>query len=121
MPWITKSYEDFKKAVLLDNNEIIRALFCSKNYMAMGHYDDDRSEWTLGFVYKEEVVKKGIFFYSDYSVAIEMSSNSIWYWKTNAVHGIARLNLSERGTRYTVAISLTERTAKSIEREKGLI
>ena len=45
--------------------------------MAMGHYDDDRSEWTLGFVYKEEVVKKGIFFYPDYSMAIEMSFNSI--------------------------------------------
>ena len=115
MPWIIKSYEDFKKAVSLDDNEIIGALFCSKNYMAMGHRDDDRSEQALGFVYEEGVVKKGIFFYSDYGVAIEM------YWKTNAVHGTARLNLSEGGTRYTVTISLTERTAKSIECEKGLI
>src|SRR6266511_2242837 len=121
MPWITKSYEDFKKAISLDDNEIIGALFCSKNYMAMGHRDDDRSEWALGFVYEEGVVKKGIFFYPDYGVAIEMSFNSIWYWKTNEVHDIAKLNLSEGGTKYTVAISLTERTAKSIEREKGLI
>src|SRR6266498_861444 len=44
MPWITKSYEDFKKVVSLGDNEIIGALFCSKNYMAMGHRDDDRSE-----------------------------------------------------------------------------
>ncbi len=79
MPWITKSYEDFKKAVSLGDNEIIGALFCSKNYMAMGHRDDDRSEWALGFVYEEGVVKEGIFFYPDYGVAIEMSSNSIWY------------------------------------------
>jgi len=121
MPWITQSYEDFKKAVSLGDNEIIGALFCSKNYMAVGHCDDDRSEWALGFVYEEGVVKEGIFFYPDYGVAIEMSSNSVWYWKTNAVHGTARLNLSEGGTRYTAAISLTERTAKSIEREKGLI
>src|SRR6266498_1364354 len=121
MPCITKSYEDFKKAISLGNNKIIEALFYFKNYMAMGHCDDDRSEWALGFVYEEGVVKEGIFFYPDYGVAIEMSSNSIWYWKTNAVHGTARLNLSEGGTRYTAAISLTERTAKSIKREKGLI
>src|SRR6266511_3677844 len=77
MPWIIKSYEDFKKTVSLDDNEIIRALFCSKNYMTMRHHDDDRSEWALGFVYEEGVVKEGIFFYPDYDVAIEMSSNSI--------------------------------------------
>src|SRR6266540_578552 len=79
MLWIIKSYEDFKKTVSLSNNEIIGALFCSKNYMAIGHHDDDRSEWALGFVYEEGVVKERIFFYPDYGVAIEMSSNSIWY------------------------------------------
>ncbi len=89
--------------------------------MTIEHHDDDRSEWTLEFIYEKGVVKKGIFFYPDYGVAIKMSSNSIWYQKTNAVHGTARLNLSEGGTRYTAAISLTERTAKSIEHEKGLI
>src|SRR6266511_5914307 len=77
MPWITKSYEDFKKAVSLGDNEIIEVLFYSKNYMTMRHHDDDRSEWALGFVYEEGVVKEGIFFYPDYDVAIEMSSNSI--------------------------------------------
>src|SRR6266540_904254 len=79
MPWITKSYEDFKKAISLDNNEIIGALFCFKNYMAIGYYDNDRSEWALGFVYEEGVVKEEIFFYPDYSMAIEISFNSIWY------------------------------------------
>ncbi len=44
MSWIIKSYKDFKKAVLLDDNEIIEALFYSKNYITMGHRDDDRSE-----------------------------------------------------------------------------
>ena len=87
----------------------------------MGHRDDDRSEWTLGFVYEEGVVKEGIFFYPDYGVAIEISSNSIWYQKTNVIYGTARLNLSEGGTRYTTTISLTERTAKSIKHEKNLI
>ena len=28
----------------------------------MGHCDDGRSEWALGFVYEEKVVKKEIFF-----------------------------------------------------------
>src|SRR6266542_1644975 len=42
--WITKSYEDFKKAVSLGDNKIIGALFCSKNYMVMRYHDDDRSE-----------------------------------------------------------------------------
>ncbi len=60
--WITKSYKDFKKAISLGNNEIIEVLFCSKNYMAMGYHDDDRSEWALGFVYEEGVVKEGFFF-----------------------------------------------------------
>src|SRR6266498_1368267 len=121
MSWITKSYEDFKKVVSLGDNKIIGVLFYSKNYMAMEYRDNDRSKWALGFVYEEGVVKEGIFFYPDYGVAIEMSSNSIWYWKTNAVYGTARLNLSEGETRYTAAISLIERTAKSIECEKGLI
>ena len=87
----------------------------------MGHHDDDRSEQALGFVYEEGVVKEEIFFYPDYSMAIEISFNSIWYQKTNAVHNTARLNLSEGRTRYTATIFLIERTAKSIEREKGLI
>ena len=42
VPWIIKSYKDFKKAILLDDNEIIGALFYSKNYIAIGHCDDDR-------------------------------------------------------------------------------
>src|SRR6266498_3121338 len=39
MPWIIKSYEDSKKTVSLGDNEIIGALFCSKNYMSIGHRD----------------------------------------------------------------------------------
>ncbi len=87
----------------------------------MGHHNDNRSKWALGFVYKEGVVKKRIFFYPNYDMTIEMSSNSIWYQKTNTVHDTAKLNLSEGGTRYTMAVSLTERTAKSIECKKDLI
>ncbi len=77
MSWITKFYEDFKKAISLGNNKIIEALFCSKNYMAIEYHDNDRSEWALGFIYEKEIVKKGIFFYPDYDVTIKISSNSI--------------------------------------------
>ena len=44
MSWIIKFYKDFKKAISLGDNKIIEALFCSKNYMAMKHHDDDRFE-----------------------------------------------------------------------------
>lgn len=47
-----------------------------------------------------------------------MSSNSIWYWLTQAIHGTAKLDLSGGGFRYTAVISLTEKTARAIEREK---
>ncbi len=43
----------------------------------MGYYNDNRFEQTLRFVYKERVVKKGIFFYFDYSITIEISFNFI--------------------------------------------
>ncbi len=42
MSWITKSYEDFKKVILLSDNEIIGVLFYSKNYMAIGYHNNDR-------------------------------------------------------------------------------
>ena len=65
-------------------------------------------------------MKEGHFFYPEYGVAIEMSSNSIWYWLTQAIYGTAELDLSEGGIRYTAAISLTEKTARAIEREKNI-
>ena len=65
-------------------------------------------------------MKEGYFFYSEYGVAIEMSSNSIWYWLIQAIHGMAELDLSKGGIRYTAAISLTEKTARAIEREKNI-
>ena len=49
-----------------------------------------------------------------------MTSNSIWCWLTQAVHGTAKLNLSENGVRYTSAITLTEKTAKAMEKEAGI-
>ena len=45
-----------------------------------------------------------------------MTSNSTWYWLTKAVHGTAILDLSKGGIRYTTAITLTEKTARAIER-----
>ncbi len=65
-------------------------------------------------------MKEDHFFYPEYGVAIKMSSNSIWYWLTQAIHETAKLNLSEGGIRYTAAISLTEKTARAIEREKNI-
>ena len=50
-----------------------------------------------------------------------MTSNSIWCWKTRAVHGTALLNLSKGSIQYTSAITLTEKIAKAIERETGII
>lgn len=116
LPWITESYEQFKKKVNIDNDGMIGALFCAKNYEANGHSNNDRSDWALGFVYEEGIVKNGHFFYPEYGVAIEMTSNSTWYWLTKAVHGTAILDLSKGGIRYTTAITLTEKTAKAIER-----
>ncbi len=52
-------------------------------------------------------------------MAIEMTTNSLWYQKTKCVHDTATLDLNG-GTRYTSAITLTEKTAKAIEKERGL-
>ena len=119
MPLITNSYEEFKNAVNLDEKQIIGALFYAENYEAVGHSDNDRTDWALGYVYEIGKVKEGHFFYPEFGVAIEMGSNSIWYWLTQAIHGMANLDLSGGGIRYTAAISLTEKTARVIEREKG--
>ena len=113
LPIAISSYEGFKKQVNL-NDDIIGAVFCAENYEAAGHRDKDRSNWAIGYVYEEGIVSEGYFFYPEYGVAIEMTSNSMWCWLTKAVHGTARLN-SNSGTRYTTAITLTERTAISIE------
>ena len=67
------------------------------------------------------IVKEGYFIYPEYGVAIKMTSNSIWCWQTHAVHDTAKLNLSEGGVRYTSAITLTEKTAKAIEKEAKII
>lgn len=120
LPWTMVSYKEFQNRVKLENDELIGALFCAKNYEAVGHKDKDRSEWAVGYVYEDGIVKDGYFFYPEYGIAIEMSSNSMWCWLTKAVHGTARLNKSEGGTRYTAAITLTEKTARAIEKEKGL-
>jgi len=45
MPWITNSYEEFKNSVNLDEKQIIGALFCAENYEAVGHSDNDRTDW----------------------------------------------------------------------------
>ena len=114
--WAVISYEEFKSQLGLDDDEIIGAVFCTENYEAIGHRDDDRSKYAVGYVYEEGTVKDGLFFYPEYGIAIEMSTNSIWCWLTQAVHGTSKLDLSGDGTRYTAAITLSERTAKAIER-----
>ena len=120
LPFATLSYDEFKEKVKLDNDEVIGAVFCTKNYQAVGHRDNDRSEFAVGYVYDEGTVKEGYFFYPEYGVAIELASNSIWCWLTKAVHGTAKLDLSEGGTRYTAAITLTEKTARAIEKDKNI-
>ncbi|CAB5384662.1 unnamed protein product [Rhizophagus irregularis] len=119
--WSVDSYEKFKNQSELDDNEIIGAVFCTENYEAIGHIDNDRSEYAVGYVYEEGIVKDGFFFYPEYGIAIEMSSNSIWCWLTKAVHGTSKLDLSDGGTRYTAALTLSEKTAKAIERNNDNI
>jgi hypothetical protein len=116
-PWTVHSYEEFKKKVQLEDNKIIGAIFGAENYESVGHEDNDRSEFAIAYSYEFGVVSEGYFFYPDYGVAIEMSSNSIWCWKTKAIHGTAKLNLEKGGTRYTAAVTLTEKTARAIERQ----
>jgi len=120
LPFATLSYDEFKKKVKSDNDEIIGAVFCTKNYEAIGHRDNDWSDFAIGYVYDEGIVKEGYFFYPEYGIAIELASNSIWCWRTKAVHGTAKLDLSEGGTRYTAVITLTEKTAKAIEKENNV-
>ena len=116
LDWAVVSYEEFKNQSGLDDDEIIGAVFCTENYEAVGHKDNDRSKYAVGYVYEEGIVKDGFFFYPEYGIAIEMSSNSIWCWLTKAVHGTSKLDLSDDGTRYTAVITLSEKMAKAIER-----
>ena len=120
LPSTILSYEKFKDEVKLEDGEIIGAVFCTENYEASVHRDEDRSEWAIGYVYEEGAVKDGYFFYPEYGVAIEMSSNSIWCWLPQAAHGTAKLNNTELDNRYTAVITLTEKTAKSIEKKRKL-
>lgn len=120
LPQAMNSYKEFKKYASMEDDDVIGALFCAKNYQAAGHKDKDKSEFAVGFVFEDGIVKEGHFIYPEYGVAIEMTSNSVWCWRTQAVHGTARLDLSQGGTRYTGAITLTQKTARAIEKEKRL-
>ena len=88
--------------------------------MKLGYRDKNKPEFAIGFIYEISVVKEGYFIYHEYDVAIKMTSNSIQCLLTQAVHGTAKLNLSENGVRYTSAITLTEKTAKVMEKEAGI-
>ena len=103
------------------DNKLIGTVFCAENYEAVGHRDRDKSDMAIGYVYEDGIVKEGYFIYPEYGVAIELISNTVWCWLTKAVHGTAKLDLSEGGIRYTAAITLTEKTAKAIEKQSGII
>ena len=77
MSWVTNSYEQFKEQVNWNEKKIIDALFCIENYEAIGHIDIDKTDWALGYVYETGIMKEDHFFYPEYRVAIEMSSNLI--------------------------------------------
>ena len=49
-----------------------------------------------------------------------MTSNSIWCWLTKSIHGTAKLN-DNNGDRYTAVLTLTEKTARAVEREKKIL
>ena len=46
----------------MSDDDVIGALFCTKNYESVGHRDKDRSEWAIGYVYEEGTVEDGYFF-----------------------------------------------------------
>ena len=114
LPYTTVSYEEFRDNLNLEEDDIIGAVFCTKNYEAVGHRDKDRSEWAIGFVYEDGPVNDGYFFYPGYGVAIKLTSNSIWCWLPQAVHGTSKLD-TELGNRYTAVLTLSEKTATAIE------
>ena len=103
------------------DNKLIGAIFCAENYEAAGHRDGDKSDMVIGYVFEDSIVKKGYFIYPEYSVAIELTSNTIWCWLIKVIHGTAKLDLSEGDIRYTAAITLTEKIAKAIEKQSGII
>jgi len=114
LPYTTVSYEEFRDNLNLEEDDIIGAVFCTKNYEAVGHRDKDRSEWAIGFVYEDGPVNDGYFFYPGYGVAIKLTSNSIWCWLPQAVHSTSKLD-TELGNRYTAVLTLSEKTATAIE------
>ena len=114
-------YNDFKKKVSLGDDQLIGAVFYAKDYEAAKHRNEDQLDFAVGYIFKIDVVKEGYFIYPEYGIAIKLTSNSVWCWLTQAVHGTARLNLDEGGVRYTSAITLTKKTAKAIEKEAGII
>lgn len=118
LPDTALSYEEFKSNVTIEDGKIIGAVFCTKNYKAVGHTDNDRSKFAIGYVYDEGIVENGYFFYPEYGIAIEMSSNSMWCWLPQAVHGTTDFSNTRSNNRYTAVITLTERTAKALEKKE---
>jgi hypothetical protein len=116
LPFATVSYDQFKEKVKLNDDQVIGTVFCTKNYQAVGHRDDDRSEFAIGYVYDTGIVNGRCFFYPEYSAAIELASNSIWCWKTDAVHGTAKLD-SKGEDQYTAVVTLNKATARAIEKD----
>ena len=70
----------------------------------------------VGFCYDTVPIRKGYFIYPEYGIAIKMTSNSLWYWRTQDIHDTTKLDLNG-GTRYTSTITLTEKTTNAIETE----
>ena len=74
---MTVSYEEFKKNCNIENDDMIGAVFCVKNYKAIGHIDNDHSEWAIGYVYEEEVVENGYFFYPELKMQVVIDFQSL--------------------------------------------
>ena len=63
IPWSILSYA-FKQKVNKNDDQMVGAVFCAKNYEAAKHRDKDRSEFVIGFVYKIGVSERRIFYFS---------------------------------------------------------
>ncbi len=66
----------------MNKDQIIGAVFCTKNYEAAGYKDNDRSDFAVGYVFETGTVNEGYFFYPEYGIAIKLTSNSVWCWLT---------------------------------------
>ncbi|KAJ3152695.1 hypothetical protein HDU86_005570 [Geranomyces michiganensis] len=99
-------------------------MFVTENYKAGLHVDDNKSEYAIGYATEEGALESStdadadaawIFNFPEYGVSIVMEHNFLWSWKTTRLHGTT-VGKMRRGTRYTGVLTVTNRTARAVEK-----